>query len=331
MAEFGPKVTAAAGIAASFPSRSLGDKFGGNGPLFAAALHDIHDGKIDVTYIGALGDGQVLPIFHEALSQKTKRLYTIANAAPTTCLEFTDGKLMLNDMSACAEITLERLLERVGESVLDEELKTARFIGALNWGKLPYVGPIWSYISDRLTRLGAPLKEVYFFMDLADFENRSRADIDDVLSRVEAITRQCNSVLSLNLKEARQMSEHIGDKPLGNKDPESIAELAVSLQSQIAVDRVIIHRHDGAACASALGSVYVAGPYCREPLISTGAGDNFGAGCLSGALMGLDDAGIILAGVCAGGYFVRSGRSASFADMAKLLAAWADGSLGDRL
>jgi len=36
MAEFGPKVTAAAGVAASYPVRHLGDKFSGTGPLFAA-------------------------------------------------------------------------------------------------------------------------------------------------------------------------------------------------------------------------------------------------------------------------------------------------------
>lgn len=35
MAEFGPKVAAAAGIATSFPMRQLGDKFGGNAPRFS--------------------------------------------------------------------------------------------------------------------------------------------------------------------------------------------------------------------------------------------------------------------------------------------------------
>jgi hypothetical protein len=91
MAEFGPKVAAAAGIAASYSVRHLGDKFGGNGPLFAAALNDIHGGEIDVTYIGALGSGEVLPIYQAALSHKTKRLHTLAAPAHTTCLEFTDG------------------------------------------------------------------------------------------------------------------------------------------------------------------------------------------------------------------------------------------------
>ena len=77
MAEFGPKVAAAAGVAASYPARHLGDKFGGNGPLFAAALNDIHAGQIDVTYIGALGHPEVLPIFQAALGGKTKRASVI--------------------------------------------------------------------------------------------------------------------------------------------------------------------------------------------------------------------------------------------------------------
>ena len=67
MAEFGPKVTAAAGVAASYPVRQEGDKYGGNDPLFAAALNGIFAGQIDITYIGALGHSKVLPIFQAAL------------------------------------------------------------------------------------------------------------------------------------------------------------------------------------------------------------------------------------------------------------------------
>ena len=331
MAEFGPKVAAAAGIATSFPVRHLGDKFGGNGPLFAAALNDIYSGEIDVTYIGAMGMGEVLPIFQAPLGGKTKRLYTLAAAAQTTCLEFTDGKVMLNDMSACAKVTWERLLECVGPAALDEELKSADFISAVNWGKLPHAGEIWSNLAVRLAQLGVPAKKVLYFMDLAEFENRPLADRQDLLARLEPITRQCHTLLSFNLKEAWQMAEVFGGKFHGRKDADSVAELAALLRSRIAVDRVIVHPNNGAACASANGTVYVAGPYCANPFISTGAGDNFGAGCLAAALKGSDNAGIALAGNCAGGYFVRSGRSASFADMAKLLDVWTAGTLAERL
>jgi hypothetical protein len=331
MAEFGPKVAAAAGIAASYPAQHQGDKFGGNGPLFAAALNDIHGGEIDVTYIGAMGRGEVLPIYQAALNGKTKRLYTLAQPAHTTCLEFTDGKVMLCDMAACAEVTWERLLECVGQSALDAELQAAAFISAVNWGKLPHAGPIWTNLAGRLAELGVPAKKIFFFMDLAEFETRPMADREDLLSRLPAITRQCHTLLSFNLKEAWQMGEVFGGAYHGRKDADSVAELATFLWSRIAVDRIIIHPNDGAACASATGTVFVPGPYCREPLISTGAGDNFGAGCLSAALKGFEDAGILLAGNCASGHFVRSGRSASFADTAKLLDAWAKGTLGERL
>ncbi len=331
MAEFGPKITAAAGIAASYTAQHLGDKFGGNGPLFAAALHDIHAGVIDVTYIGAMGRDEVLPIYQDALGGKTKRLYTLAAPAHSTCLEFTDGKVMLCDLAACGEVTWERLLERVGLPALDEELMAARFISAVNWGKLPHAGAIWSHLAERLALLGVPAKQVVFFMDLAEFETRPHADRDDLLARLGPITRQCQTLLSFNLKEAWQMGEVFGAAYQGRMDADSVAELAAFLRARIDVDRVIIHPNDGAACASATGTVYLPGPYCREPLISTGAGDNFGAGCLSAALCGFDDAGLLLTGNCASGYFVRSGRSPSFSGMINLLDSWAAGTLAERL
>ena len=331
MAEFGTKVTAAAGIASSYPARHGGDKFGGNGPLFAAALNDIFAGQIDVTYIGALGDNEVLPLFQAALGQKTKRLYTLGRAAHTTCLEFSDGKVMLNDMSTCAEVTWARLLERVSQPVLDEELANADFISAVNWGKLPYAGEIWSQLSARLALLGVAPKKVFYFMDLAEFETRSGADREDLLARIPAITRQCQTLLSFNLKEAWQMAEVFGGNYTGRKDADAVADLASFLRAHISVDRIIVHPNNGAACASVSGTVYMPGPYCSNPLISTGAGDNFGAGCLAAALKGLDDAGIIMAGNSASGYFVRSGRSATIGDMVKLLDVWTAGTLTERL
>ena len=331
MAEFGSKVAAAAGVAASYPVQHGGDKFGGNGPLLSAALNDIYTGQIDIAYIGALGEKEVLPIFQSALGAKTRRLYTLGRAAQTTCLEFTDGKVMLNDMSACAEITWERLCERIDPKALDQELKSAHFIAAVNWGKLPHAGEIWSQMASRLGQLGVAAKRVIYFMDLADFEIRPMADRTDLLGRLESITNQCHTLLSLNLREAWQLAEVFGGEFHGRKDADAVAEIAAYLKARVAVDRIIVHPNNGAACSSAAGTVFVPGAHCANPLISTGAGDNFGAGCLAAALRGLDDVGIVLSGNSAGGHFVRSGRSASFADMAQFLDDWSAGTLGERL
>lgn len=331
MAGFGPKVTAAAGISTSFPVMHQGDKFGGNGPLFATALHDIHAGNIDITYAGAVGDGEMLPIFKDALDGRMRRVHALARPAHSTCMEFADGKIMLSDMRACADVTWKRLLECMEHDGVRGELAEADFISAVNWGKLPNAGEIWSNLAEVLTGAGVPAKKVVFFMDLAEFETRPREHREDLLGRLTGITRQCATMLGFNLKEAWQMGEVFGPDFSGRKDPEAVAELAGYLRSNIDVDRIIIHPNDGAALADDAGVTYVAGPYCRDPLISTGAGDNFGAGCLAGALRGMDDAGILLTGNAASGYFVRTGRSPTFAQMAGLLRDWSAGRLGERL
>lgn len=331
MAEFGPKVAAAAGIAASYPVRHLGDKFGGNGPLYASGLNDIFAGQAAVTYIGAMGRSSILPIFQEALEAKTARLYSLADPAHSDCLEFTDGKVMLGDLRSCGEITLERLLEVVGEATLDTLLREASFVAAVNWGKLPYVGEIWSYLAERSRTLGLGAKRVHCFMDLAEFESRPAEDVESLRKCLPAITAQFQTMLSFNLKEAWQMGAFLGEDFSGRKSPEAVVDLAAFLRSKIEVDRIIIHPNDGAVCASERGTVYVPGPFCKHPLISTGAGDNFGAGCLAAALQGLDDAGIVLAGNLASGHFIRSGRSASMEAMLTMFEQWKAGTLGERL
>ncbi|PXA03937.1 hypothetical protein DDZ13_09875 [Coraliomargarita sinensis] len=331
MAEFGPKVEKAAGIAASYESEHKGDKFGGNGPLIASALSDIFSNRIDITYIGAMGADEVLPIYQEALENKIQKLYTLAHPAHSDCLEFEDGKVMLCDMRSCAEITWDRLIEKVGSDTLSDLLKESRFIGAVNWGKLPYVGEIWTNLARQLGEIGVPPKEVAFFMDLAEFEARPMEDRKELLELLPAITEQCHSMLSFNLKEAWQMADSFDGDFHGKKDPESVAELAVFLREKIDVDRIIIHPNDGAACASADGCTYLPGPYCKKPLISTGAGDNFGAGCIAACLEGFDNLGILIAGNCASGHYVRSGNSASFQNMSRLLDYWLEGNVPERL
>lgn len=331
MAVFGPKVSAAAGIAASYKVRHNGDKFGGNGPLFAGAISDMFKRNIDLTYIGAMGKNDVIPLFKDALEDKVDNMYTLAEPAHSDCLEFTDGKIMLGDLSSCAEITWDKLIEVVGEKNLESKLLKADFISAVNWGKLDHVGEIWKNLSLKLAELQVPPKKVHLFMDLAEFEHRSKEDIQGLMEILPIITKQSSTILSFNLKEAWQMASFLGKDFHGKKEAEDVAQLASFIRKNIDVDKIVIHPNDGAVIAGSDETIYVPGPYCKEPLISTGAGDNFGAGCLSAYLKGLDDLGIILTGVCASGHFVRSGKSASFKEMIVLLKQWLEGTLAERI
>jgi hypothetical protein len=260
-----------------------------------------------------------------------RNLFSLADPAHSDCIEFNDGKIMLCDFRSLTEINWDRLLECVGSHTIDALLTKSSFIGAVNWGKLVNVGTIWENIAVRLSQLGIPPKKVIFFMDLAEFEQRPHDDRLQLVDLVRKITTQCHTILSFNLKEAWQMAEVFQGNFRGEKSPLKVAELAAFLKKSVNADRIVIHPNDGAACASKDGCVYIPGPFCRQPYISIGAGDNFGAGCMAGALCGLDDLGILLTGVCTSGYFVRSGISPSYQQIARLASLWLEGDLPERL
>lgn len=329
--EFGRRTSAAAGISTSFPVVHDQDKFGGNGPLLAGALNDLLSGRAAITYIGALGDGEVQPIFQRALGHKVRQIYTLADPAHSDCLEFNDGKIMLSDLRACAQITWARVLERVGEDTLDALLLQSDFVAAVNWGKLVNVGLVWENLAARLRALSVPAKKVLFFMDLAEFEQRPEEDRRQLVAMLGRITSQCRTMLSFNLKEAWQMADLFGPPYHGRKAPEDVLALTVDLRRHLDVDWVIVHPNDGAACAGPENAVYVPGPFCRQPLISTGAGDHFGAGALGAALRGEDELGMVLVGALTSGYFVRSGRSPSLEQVSEIAQLWVDGALPERL
>jgi hypothetical protein len=331
MKEFGGKVSAAAGIAASYPVRHVGERFGGNGPLLASALHGVFQKQVGLTYIGALGRPNVLPMFREALGHRTQAIYSLAEPAHSDCLEFRDGKVMLSDLSTCAEIDWSRLLEVVPLSTIDDLLRTGDFVAAVNWGKLVNVGSIWENLVIRMKHLGVPAKQKVFFMDLAEFEQRSAADIAQLPALFESITAHCTSVLSLNLKEAWQLADLRGGGFHGRKSAVDVAALTSYLRQNFAIDRVVVHPNDGAACASQAGCVYIPGPFCREPLISIGAGDHFGGGSLAAQLCGFDDLELLLMGCCCSGFFVRSGRAPTISEIGDFASRWTGGQLPERL
>ncbi len=331
MADFGARVVAAAGISASYPSEHRGDKFGGNGPILAGALHALFDGDIGLTYIGMLGQGGPLPIFEQALSGKVQRIYSLGDPAHSDCLEFRDGKIMLSDLRACSGLNWSRLVEVVGAANLDQLLRSANFIAAVNWGKLPHAGSVWSHLASRLTELGIPKKQVLFFMDLAEFEHRPGSDRRELIGRLSDITGQCRTILSLNLKEAWQLAETIGGAPSREKGGAGVAATAEFLRRRLPVDRIVVHPNDGAACAGPERTIYLPGPYCPDPLTSVGAGDHFGAGCLAAALRGLEDRHLLVAGMCASGYFVRSGKSPDWRQLIEFAVAWSEDRIPGRL
>ena len=62
--------------------------------------------------------------------------------------------------------------------------------------------------------------------------------------------------------------------------------------------------------------------YCEEPVLTTGAGDNFNAGFILGLLMELEPDIALLLGMAVSGYYVRNGCSGDFDEILDALIAW---------
>ena len=91
--------------------------------------------------------------------------------------------------------------------------------------------------------------------------------------------------------------------------------------------RLVVHPVDRAACVTKGGYFEVAGPFCPEPKLTTGAGDHFNAGFAFGALQGFAPEDCLLLGVAVSGYYVRSGKSPDLPEVKTFLAAWDAGTL----
>lgn len=302
IAEFSQRIAAAAGHSSNYEFVVTLQKLGGNGPIMANALAAA---GFPVTYVGSLGYPNIHPVFEEM--GKHAALLSLSEPGYTDAVEFNDGKLMLGKHHALAEVNWENLQTRVGADSFTHLLEEAQLIGLVNWTMLPHMTSIWNHllkeILPQLTRHHRRL-----FVDLADPEKRTRADLRAALCTLTQFQSYLDVTLGLNLKEAEQVAKVLG-LPHPSPGEAALESTAVAIRQRLNIDTVVLHPRHGAAAANAAGTASFSGPFVNEPKISTGAGDHFNAGFVSGQVLGLDLAEALAVGCGTSGYYVRHAAS----------------------
>jgi sugar/nucleoside kinase (ribokinase family) len=316
LAEFGQRIVAAAGKSTNIELYPRVDKLGGNGPIMANAL--LAAGA-RVTYVGAVGTPVVHPVFAEMASRA--RTISICAAAQTTAIECNDGKLMLGQMRCLDEISYDRICSVMGEAAFHAEIGAASLVALVNWTMIPNMTAIFTALTDRVLPKLPKSAERIFFFDLADPEKRSVEDLRAALTAITKFEGYGRVTLGLNLKEAQQVSAALGCGEVGETEA-SLRAAAAAIRAKLAVNTVVIHPRESAACANATGTSWVPGPFTTKPLITTGAGDHFNAGFTTGQLLGLDPEGCLAVGVSTSGHYVRTGESPTLATVETFLANW---------
>jgi hypothetical protein len=316
IAEFGQRISAAAGKSTNLEFYPRMDKLGGNGPIMANALLAQGPG---VTYIGALGKSSIHPVFADMAARA--EVVSLCDPAVTTAVEFTDGKLMLGMMRSLDEITPEQIAVVMGAGKYRAALGAADLIAVVNWTMIPNLTAVLvDLVQHVLPQVPVKPGRIFFF-DLADPEKRSAADLVYALETIAKFEQFGRVTLGLNLKEAQQVFTVLGFG-VETETESGLRAMADKIRTRLDLTTVVIHPKESAACATREGTAWVPGPYVAQPLITTGAGDHFNAGFSAAQLIGLDPTACLTAGVCTSGHYVRTARSPSAGDLETFLANW---------
>lgn len=317
ISEFGSRVSAAAGKSANIEMFPRMEKLGGNGPIMANAL--VAAG-FPLRYVGSLGKPNIFPVFQE-FADKTKAI-SISEPGLTNAIEFTDGKIMMGITKYLENITYDAIVEAMGEAALLEELGQSTLISLVNWTMIPNMTQIFEdLLSKALPKLPPIEGGRAFFFDLADPEKRSTEDLVAALRVISKFEAHGCTVLGLNLAEGQQISKAFEIAESGDNS-DSLKSMATQIRGALGISRVVVHPKERAACATAEGAWCVEGPYVTNPKITTGAGDHFNAGYMTGQQLGLSPEACLCVGVCFSGFYVRTAVSPSLSDIQQFLKNW---------
>jgi hypothetical protein len=314
--EFSDRVRSAAGKSANIEMVPVQVKPGGNGPLMSMAVAGM-GGK--VTCIGLLGYPHVLPVF-KPLEEKAS-LISIGNPGRTDALEFRDGKLMLGKLNTISEMCWKGLQDVIGDDRLRSLILDADLTACTNWTMLTEMDEI---LENIIAMVPAGSKARFFF-DLADPEKRDSKDLERVIDQIRRLNKNARCILGLNLREAEQVCHVLGIQEMPIEEVQSVKDTARRIAEKLNLNGVVVHAIRCAGSCLDGASAGIAGPYCANPKLSTGAGDHFNGGFVSGIMSGLDVAGALYSGVGTSGWYVRNARSPERSDVIQFLRNWARG------
>ena len=187
IAEFGARISAAAGKSANIELAPVVEKLGGNGPIMANAQSAQ---GVQVRYLGALDKNTIHPVFEE-FAARTQAV-SITDPGITHAAEFTDGKIMLGSMASLDEITYDSIVDAMGADALRQAFSESDCIAMVNWTMIPYLSDVFNDFLEQLLPSLPDRADRVFFFDLADPEKRSRSDLRavlDIISKLKPTAR----------------------------------------------------------------------------------------------------------------------------------------------
>lgn len=304
IAAYGARISRAAGLSTNIEVVSIQRKIGGNGPIFGNAL--LKHG-LKFAYIGALGYPKPIKVFDDFV--KNCDAVSISDPGYTDAVEFLDGKIIRSKLEGLKDVSWDGLMRSMNVDELIALLNRTTFLAFMNWSLVVNVSSLWRGLLDKVFPALIPMPQRKLFVDLADPEKRSRKDLEEAIKLIERMGEYGRVTLGLNKKEACEIAALYGITvdDYRNVDAEELLEL---LLERLNVDTLLIHSVRSAS-GGQRGKLFhtVVGPYCENPRLTTGAGDNFNAGYMLGQIANLSVEESLYLAVYNSGFYVRNAYS----------------------
>ena len=320
IAEYGQRISRAAGLSTNVEMVTIQKKLGGNGPILSNALLEY---GVGLTYVGSLGYPDIHPVF-KPLADKAKAVYSLCPPASTDALEFEDGKIMMGKHAVLQDVNWETFKKALGgAAVIAKLINESHLFGMENWTMIPHMSEIWEgLISDVFPLLDDKTVKPLAFFDLADPEKRTDTDLKHAMQLIGQFEGRFRTILGLNEKEVYQVADVLGVKAIDAPDSEKLKHAVVETHKKLGIYCLMVHPVKSACCA--IGDEYysIEGPYCEKPVLTTGAGDNLNSGFCLGQALGLDPLPSLTLGVATSGFYVRNAKSPTYDEVIQFIKDW---------
>lgn len=280
--------------------REVFRKPGGNMPIMALAL----SGWVGrVNCIGALGFPTINPLFADFPDNCS--LYSFAEPGITTALEFNDGKIIMGEMSQLNAANWQTLKDILGLDLITDAFRNTELIAMVNWSELDHASEIWRGVQDEvLPRISYPSKPFAFF-DLADCSKKSGDEIRGALELIGNFSQWFRVTLGLNKNEAEQIHGVMSNGSV----TDNMNVIGDEIFAHVNAETLVIHFHTTALAWSRAGTFVKETPRITNPVLSTGAGDNFNAGYCVGLLADMKVDACLELGHAFASYYMVNGKS----------------------
>jgi len=263
------------------------------------------------TLIGMFGKETLDKVFKEF--QEESHLITVADPAICQIFEFTDGKLMLPFIEETMDFNWDVLKSTLPKEKLAEALD-ADIVAIGYWSQLPAFDDLVVKLCESFLIEGRCRR---MFFDFADIRKRDQRSLEYTLSILAGLNPKMPMTLSLNEHEAQLLFSYLS-RDFDWEAPTNAEKDIDYVRQQIGLDELIVHTPYFAVASTVTeGVATVMQQYCKNPVITTGAGDNFNGGYLAASLgqgkLSLEER--LFVGNITTGFYIRNGYSPDKMDL----------------